>query len=389
MKNRIYKYFFNEFLGFFCISLFAFSLIVWTVQSVNFLDLVIDDGHAFTTYFLYSFLTISKIVTKLIPFCFLIAVVSTILKFERDNELIICWASGLNKIKIVNLILYISLVIMVLQIILTTILNPSLLNLSRSIIKNSQMDFLPSLLKERKFNDTIEGLTIFVDKKINNKSYQNIFIRDEGGVLSKVSELSSTTFAKSGRISEDKTKLILYNGNIQRLKLDGKVNFISFKKTVFNLGGLNTKSISLPKIQETPTNIILQCLNGKNSVSGKLADRYDFDLPRFKHNCDEKEKTLINLKIEINKRFGMPFTIPLLSLICSFLLASGKGKKTYSFLNKYVYLSLGFLTIIVSEITVRYSGFSWVHTSLFYLVPIFLLPVFYLLLIKKFKYENV
>ena len=127
MKNTIYKYFFYEFLRYFFITLFALAVIVWTIQSVNFLDLVTEDGHAFTTYFIYSLLTLSKIFTKLIPFSFLIAIVLTILKFEKDNELVVIWTSGLNKINIVNLIFRISLIIMLLQLVLTSIINPNII----------------------------------------------------------------------------------------------------------------------------------------------------------------------------------------------------------------------------------------------------------------------
>ena len=48
---------------------------------------------------------------------------------------------------------------------MSTLLNPGTLNISRDIIKNSQLQFVPSLLKERQFNDTVKGLTIFVGKK--------------------------------------------------------------------------------------------------------------------------------------------------------------------------------------------------------------------------------
>ena len=108
------------------------AAIVWTVQSVNFLDLVTEDGHAFTTYFTYSLLILSKILTKLVPFSFFVATILTILKFEKDNELIVVWASGLNKIYIVNLIFRISLMVMLLQLILTSFVNPTLLNLSKN-----------------------------------------------------------------------------------------------------------------------------------------------------------------------------------------------------------------------------------------------------------------
>ena len=85
MNKTIYKYLFNEFVRYFVATLFALAAIVWAVQAVNFLDLITEDGHAFTVYFGYSFLTLSKVLTKLIPFCFLIATILTIIKLEKDN----------------------------------------------------------------------------------------------------------------------------------------------------------------------------------------------------------------------------------------------------------------------------------------------------------------
>ena len=214
MKNRIYRYFFHEFISYFAVILFASTAVIWTIQAVNFLDLVTEDGHAFRIYLLYSFLTVSKVITKLIPFSFLIASILTILKFEKDNELIIFWTSGLNKIYIVNLVFRISLLIMFLQLTMSTIIAPKTLNLSRTLLKNSELQFVPSLLKEKQFNDTIKNLTIFVDKKNPDGTYENIFIRDEGTILTKISSGSSTIFAKTAYITEDDKNLML---NLKKL----------------------------------------------------------------------------------------------------------------------------------------------------------------------------
>ena len=373
MKKTIYKYFFYEFVIYFTVTLFALAAVVWTIQAVNYLDLVTEDGHAFTTYFYYSLLTLSKVLTKLIPFCFLTAIILTIIKFERDNELIVLWTSGLNKIHIVNLIFRISVLVMLLQLLLTNIFNPTLLNFSRTLLKNSQLQFIPSLLKEKQFNDAVEGLTIFIEKKDENQIYKNIFIRDDGKILSKIaSSSSSTIFAKSGHMSEDEKNLILYNGNIQKLNEDGDVNIIQFQKTTLNLSGISTKSISEPKMQETPTMQILRCLT-QNNVK--------------RHNCDDSKKSMMDTKIEINKRFGMPIYIPLISLISCFLLTSRKDKKMF-YLNKYIYFFIGVLILVLAEIIVRYSGISWNHTIIYYLLPIGTAPLFYLALIRAFKYEN-
>jgi len=374
MKKTIYKYFFSEFIRYFTITLFALAIIIWTVQAVNFLDLITEDGHSFSVYFNYSFLTISKVLTKLIPFCFLISIVLTILKLEKDNELIVLWTAGLNKIKIANLIFRISIIIMFLQIILTTVINPTLLNMSRTLVKNSQLEFIPSLFKEKQFNDTVEGLTIFVEKKKSNRNYENILIHDEGKILSKVGTTYSTIIAKTGSISENEKTLSLYDGSIQKIGQDGKISVVKFEKTTLNLEGISTKSISVPKLQETSTFKILNCIKNNN---------INFSM----HNCAQTKKSYMDTKIEINKRFGMPIYIPLISLICCFLLTSRKDKIIYSYY-KYIYFFISLTFLIFSEITVRYSGISWNHTYVYYLSPILMSLITYLALIKTFKYEN-
>ena len=308
----------------------------------------------------------------MIPLCFLISITLTIAKLEDDNELIVIWTSGLNKIYIVNLFFRISLVVMLFQLMFTSIINPSLLNISRSILKNSQLQFVPSLLKEKQFNDTIEKLTIFVGEKDINQTYRNIFIRDDGKILSEIGSTSSTIFAKSGYIDKITNNLILFNGHIQKLNDDGGISIINFKKTQLDLKGLSTKSISEPKMQETSTINILSCLVTNNI---KL------------DNCDQTKKSIMDNKIEVNKRLGLPILVPLLSLVCSFLLSTRKDQKFYNY-NKHIYILIGLLIIILTEMMVRYSGFSWKHLSAFYLFPIILLPIFYFTLIKKFKYEN-
>jgi len=373
MKNTIYKYFFFEFFRNFIIILFALTAVIWTIQAVNFLDLVTDDGHAFGIYLIYSFLIISKMITKLIPFSFLIATILTITKLEKENELIILWTSGLNKIHVVNLIFRISLTVMLIQILMANIVTPETLNKSRKLLKHSELQFVPSLLKQKNFNDTVEGLTVFVEKKNINGAYENLLIRDDNNILTQASAKSSTIFAKSGSINNVSKKLILYNGNIQRIGHDGSVSVIKFDKTELSLSGLSTKSISEPKIQETSTLNILICLKDKNIKM---------------HNCQTEDKEKKDIKIEINKRFGMPIFIPLIGLICCFILSSRKEKKTSKKNSITFYFIISFIILTISEITVRYSGISLNHTLVYYLLPIGLLPLIYISLIRTFKYEN-
>ena len=101
-SDKIYRHFFSELSKHFFIVLFALSAVVWAVQSVNFLDLIVEDGHSIGLYLKYSFLNVIKILTKFIPLSFLVSLIITIEKFDSDNELMVLWTSGLSKIDIIK-----------------------------------------------------------------------------------------------------------------------------------------------------------------------------------------------------------------------------------------------------------------------------------------------
>tara|TARA_B100001250_G_scaffold413990_1_gene450115 strand:+ start:1756 stop:2925 length:1170 start_codon:yes stop_codon:yes gene_type:complete len=384
LSNKIYKHFFLELSKYFLITLFTFSAIVWTVQAVNFLDLVVEDGHALTVYLGYSLLNVPKILTKFIPLSFLIALVLSILKFDNENELIILWTAGLNKLKVVNFFIKVSLIVTLLQLFLATAINPSVLNYSRSLIKSSSLDFISSMIKTNQFNDTVAGLTIFVEKKNKNGDMENIFIRDEGKVLRSLEDSGSTDnitiIAKKGRVANlDNPVLVLNDGIIQSEKIttqkDNKNNnlqTVKFQKTILKLDNIQTRSIVQTKIQETPSKMLIECYFNDE-------DKEILNCPR-----DHKKNDVLS---EINRRFGMPLYIPVITLILCFLLNQREENKFKNFY-KYFYPVFAFLILVLAEILVKYSGKSFTNTLIYYLTPIVILPLIYFEIIRNFLYEN-
>ena len=370
MRNKIFKYFFKEFIILFLIILFSFSLIVWIAQSVNFLNYVTEDGYNFKTFFFYSILNLPKITSKLLPFIFFISFAVTLLKFENNNELIIFWINGINKMKLVNFSILISFLVLFIQIVFTTIITPYSLNYSRSILKDSEFGLYANLLKEKKFNNTIKQLIFFVDKKYENEKLENVFIKDNS------KDNPRTIIAKSGLIDRNKSvnNLILFDGVIQSKSENNKINFIDFEKTVINLSSFSTKSITSPKLQEKTTLSLLNCFDYFATLLNL----------KIKNKCTEKTQ---DIKSEINRRLGMPIYIPLLSVIVCFLFSTKKELINYT-RNKYLIFSFAFSIIVISEILVRYSGKNYLNTIVYYSLPLILLIVSYLILIKKFKFEN-
>ena len=379
LSNKIYKHFFTELSKYFFLVLFTFSIIVWAVQAVNFLDLIVEDGHGVTVYLNYSLLNIPKILTKFIPLSFLIGLFLTVLKFENESEFLILCTSGLNKIKIVNFFFKISIIVTILQLFFSSLINPEFLNKSRSLIKSSNLDYVSTMIKSQQFNDTIDGLTIYVEEKKQNGVLKNIFIRDDGSVLKSLDNSKDsnniTIYAKEGRIEEGEkgNYLALRNGTIQKENDKNEIISINFIKTNMQMEGLKTKSIIMPKIQETSSKTLIDCILSKNKNIQIL-------------NCPKTDSKIDTLA-ELNRRFGMPLYIPTISLILSFLLIS-RSESNRKNLFKYFYFGLSFLILVTAEILVRYSGKSLFYSYLYYLIPLISVPFFYYLLFRQFYNEN-
>ena len=373
MRNTIYRYFFKEFISLFTLILISISIIVWIVQAVNYLDFVTEDGHSFGVYFTFSILNIPKVLNRLIPLVFLISLLTTILQFEKNNELLVFWTSGLNKIRLVNLAFKISILITLFQLFISLTISPSSLNFARSILKSSSISLFPSLVKEKKFNDTVKDLTVFVEKKKSNGEMLNIFLRDD----TSSTERSKTIIAKKGYIVKrnEQNILVLYNGTIQTEKKNNKINFLNFYKTEINLSSFSTKTTTYPKIQENNTLSLLNCIKpfldeGKTTLS--------------EQQCRAR---IDDITAELNRRLGMPLYIPVISIIICYLLSSRKESKYY-FLQKYIVFIAAFTVLVLAEIMVRYSGQSVLNSIIYYSLPPLLILLNYLYLIRIFKFEN-
>ena len=390
MKNKFYKYFFQEFLSLLTLIILSLACVVWAVQAVNFLDLVTEGGHSFNLYFSYTILGFPKIIARLLPFAFLVALTITIIKFEKDNELIILWTSGLNKIKIVNLILLISILIALFQLIISSTISPKALYMSRGIIKNSDLSFFPSLVKEKKFNDTVKGLTIFVESKKNN-NLKNIFLRDD----SNGSE-SSTIIAKNGYVVKKGGYdfLILFDGIVQKEKLRGdefeknKISTINFTRTEINLSKYAAHTITHPKVQERPSTSLLACFM---KFTGSIFPNFNLS-DWVSKNCyywtseEDMRKNINEYLNELNRRFVLPFYIPLIGLISCFLLSSKRENK--NFLLRLLCFLAGVLIIIFAEISLRSANNSTMLLYIFYAFPVVFGILNYLILLKIFAFES-
>ena len=365
MKKLIFRNFYYDLFKNFLINLIVLGTIVFILQAINNLDFISQDGHGFNIYLKYIILNLPKIIHRLIPFVFFISVFFTVLIYEQRNELYIFWVNGISKNYFMRQLLFLSIFLLVFQILIGSIIVPNSLLKARSYLKESNIDFFSSLIKPGKFLNITNGLTIFINNEDSNGNYEDIFLDDTRSTPRMI-------YAKKGyfSITNQNKSFILLDGKVINNE-NSKIRIFKFDKINIDLSEMNSNTIMVPKIQEINSLILLKCFFYQK------IDREEF-------NCDKNINPI--LAQELFKRFLKPAYILLISLICGFLIVRSKNDNRYK-INRNLAFSYGFLILLISEASIRYISYSNIILNIFTIIsPIIIFIITLIILKKKFKY---
>ena len=355
MEKILFRKLLIDCLIFFLITLFSASIIIWVFQAVNFLDIMIEDGRDYLVYINYSLLNFPKVVSKVLPFVFFFSFFYVISRYELNNELIIFWNFGVNKLQLINFLFIFSIFLTLIQIILTGFIVPNAQDKARSFLRTSSVNFLENFIKQKKFNDTIKNVTIYSDGKDKEGNLLNLYLK-------KVENINNfqITYAKKGNfINKRNTQiLVLYEGETINVVNDKITNF-RFSKSDFNLKNLETNTTTYKKTQEVSSTKLINCylrLNNSSIFKVKIENV-------IIENC--VSANLNNVIKELYKRFVVPFYLPSLMLIILFLILKSKENINYFTYRVFIFL-FGLLIIISSEMSLRFIKNNFIENIKIY-----------------------
>ena len=372
MKKLIFRNIFKDITYFFLLSSLSITLIVWVIQSVNFLDFVTEDGHGLGVYATYSLLSLPKIFSRLTLFVFFVSTFFVLFRYEENNEISIFWTHGVKKIEFVNNFIKFSFFFVIIQLIFSYFIVPASQEKARNLFKTSNIDYFPSILKSKFFNDAIEDVTIFIGEKDLNGNLKEIFLMDSKDN----NKGSQIILSKSGKLIKKNKNffLILNNGNI--INLDSKKsNIFQFTQSEFNLSKYSSKTTTYPKVQETSSNTLIKCLKFLIIENSILAKKI--------LNCDQQNIEIV--KKELYKRLGVPLYIFLIGLISSALILKSKRSRNFNFFT-FIIFAFGFAAIVLSEVSVQFISSDIFNNFALTLSPIIIALVVYVLIRINLKF---
>ena len=376
MKKIFFRKILSDSAFFFFLSLFATSLIIWIFQAVNFLDIILEDGRSYIVYIQYTLLNFPKIISRILPFVLFFTFIFTLTKYEYNNELIILWNFGVHKISFIKFFFIVSIFLTIVQIFFTSIIVPSTQELARSLLRTSEINFFESFIKTKKFNDTIKGLTIYVEKKDKNGNLINIYLERESSGAFQV------THAKKGIFKYDNNipLLTLYDGQTTSSK-NGKINNFKFSKSNFNLSNFDTRTIKIIKTQETSSVNLIRCVKFLSDKKYNM----NLDSQFFIRNCDLNN--LPNVLKELYKRFIIPLYVPIIVLMALLIIVTSKENINYNNYKTIIYL-LGFFLIILSETTIRFVQDTLIDNYKLIIMPFIFIIVIFIFFYSKLVFKE-
>ena len=376
MKKILFRKLLLDCMVFFSIALVSASVVIWVFQAVNFLDIMIEDGRDYLVYVNYSLLNFPKILSKLFPFVLFFSLFYITIKYEQNNELMIFWNFGVNKIQVINFFLRFSLLLLFIQFTLTTLIVPKSQDTARSFLRDSNVNFLGNFIKPQKFNDTIKGVTIYSERKDVEGNLFNIYLKREFNISD-----FQVTYAKRGIFKEIKNTpvLVLFDGETISLKNNEITNF-SFLKSDFILKSLETNTTTYTKTQEISTLNLLKCLAALYEIK--------YFVNSYKNNTIENcnKQNTKNIFKEIYKRIIIPFYIPILTLIPFVLILTAKENSNY-FKYKIITFLSGLIIVIFSETTIRFISKTIGTNFTIVMIPFCIFLFLYFLFLYNFKFS--
>ena len=372
MKKMLFRKLLLDYMSFFLIALLSSSVVIWVFQAVNYLDIMIEDGRDYKVYINYSLLNFPKILNKLFPFVLFFSLFHVTTKYENNNELIIFWNFGVTKLELINFIFKFSIILMFIQITLSSLIIPKSQDLARSFLRSSTVNFFGNFIKPQRFNDTIKNVTIYSENKDANGNLYNLYLKrqlDQNNF--------QLTYAKKGVFKEFNNipVLVLYDGATITGK-NNKITNFSFSKSDFPLNNFDTNTTTYKKTQELSSLNLIEC--------AKFLYLKKEELTLNIKNCSKKN--LNNIYKELYKRFIIPFYVPLLVLIPFILILSSKENLNY-YKIKIMTFVLGLFFIIFSETTIRFISDTFLKNFLISLMPLTFLFILYLIFFNRTSYN--
>ncbi|NWF91334.1 MAG: LPS export ABC transporter permease LptF [Syntrophaceae bacterium] len=332
MKKTTYLYILKEILPIFFIGLMIFTVILLMDKILKLIELIVTKGVSPTSILMLLFYISPSFLVFTIPMAVLLAILLAFGRLSGDSEITAFKASGLSLYQLFFPVSIFSIGAYFLTAFLVFYGLPwgnIGFKSTLYLIAQSRADIE---IKERVFNDTFDGLVVYVDKvPIQGKRMEGILIHDE-----RDKEKLNTIFAKEGFLTGDPRSqeviLRLFSGEIHRFE---------------------PKTGTYQKVQFSVYDLKLEMSRALIAVDRKLRE-HEMSIDDLKGKIEKKEglgEDVTPQRVELHKRYAIPFVCIIFGFIGVPLgIQPRRSGRSYGFILSIIILLAYYISLSASEI---------------------------------------
>ncbi len=360
MKKTTYFYILKEILPIFFIGLMTLTVILLMDKILKLIELIVTSGVNVSQILMLLLFISPSFLIFTIPMAVLLAILLAFGRLSSDSEITAFKASGMSLYQLFLPVSIFSICACLLTAFLVFYGLPwGNLGFKSTLylIAQSKADID---IRERVFNDTFDGLVVYVDKiPIQGKRMEGILIYDEReqGKL-------NTIFAKEGFLTSNPKSqeviLRLFNGDIHRSEPQTHI----YQKVQFNVYDL--------RLELAKTFLAI----------GKKLKEHEMSIDDLKEKMEKKMSTgedVTPQEVELHRRYAIPFSCIIFGLIGVPLgIQPRRSGRSYGFISSILILLAYYISLTASEIlavghTIPAFSAGWAPNFLFGGLGIYLL----------------
>lgn len=275
--------------------------IIWLLQSLRFLDLMVNKGLSIATFFHLSVYLIPSLLMIILPLAFFIGACMGLKRLDDDKESQIFWAIGLTPAKLASLLVGMGVGVVFVGYVISLWLLPAGRNAMKDLQHQLRTESGPLLLEEGTFNQMGNDIMVYVKHRHSPTNLQQILVHD-----SRKQTRPVTWMAEAGEviIDQDGSPQLLLKKGIRQEVGESSTSVLSFKQhTIDIIGNFQPSDIRWRDAEE----------------------RFLLELTQTS-NLSEKHQ--MQFKNEFHRRLIWPLSpIPLLLIAVLFLLRPAQNRK--------------------------------------------------------------
>lgn len=327
----INKYIFKEFIPPFVVNVLLFTFIFLMAELIQITNWIVNYNINLATILRMIFYQTPYFLIFVIPLSIMITVLLTFLKLSSENEVMAIKSGGISIYGLLAPVGAFCLIGFVLTLFMTVYGQAWGRTALRALTRQVVSESINIGLKERTFDDSFDGVTIYVNEiNIRNKQLVDVFIEDN-----RQPDNVNTVIAPRGIIFSDPddaaAHLRLFNGSIHQTNLNDKtahaIHFDTYEIS-FNTKQSAAQKKTKPK---RPKEMSLK------------------DLRHFVQNADQKNGRYFSMLLELHRRFALPFGCFALGIMAVPLGVQSKSAKRsfglvlglFLFIFYYLLMSIG------------------------------------------------